>query len=471
MAKILTFDLGTTYLKAALFDQEGQLCGLCRLPAPVDHPREGWSQIDPERFRETIRGAIKRLRADSGSLSDVAALSFATQTNSFVLLGADDTPLTPIILWSDERAAGLGEKIKALGAAEGFYATTGVPVFNHLFMAAKLMYLRQFEPGLWLSARRLCLISDYLTLWLTGEHMTEAGTMGLTGLVDVRRLSWWRPVCEKLELPDHWLPHVVRAGTDLGRLRTRAATELGLPEDCRFVVGCLDQYAGALGAGNVAPGSVSETTGTVLSTVRCAEGFVEGAANDVFQGPAFRQNLFWQMIFGNRSANLLEAYRNSLLDRPPFDSLSEVAAKAPIGAGGLRLKPDASPDDVVGMFVGAGYDQRGRAVRAILEAVALTLAEQVGQLCGDARPREIRSVGGAARSKLWLQIKADVLNIPVAATLCPEGTSLGAALLAAQGLGWGEVPDLARQWVRTGDAQRPNPEAHRQYEQLRQEAR
>jgi xylulokinase len=470
MAKILTFDLGTTYLKAALFDQEGQLSGLARLPAPVDHPQPGWSQIVPERFRQTIRDAVNRLRADSaGSLSDVAAVSFATQTNSFLLLDAADAPLTPIILWSDERALGLDETVQALAAIAGFYAATGVPVFNHLFMAAKLLHLRRTEPRLWLSARRLCLISDYLTLWLTGWHMTEAGTAGLTGLVDVRRLSWWPPLCEKLELPERWLPQVARAGTDLGPIRPEAAAELGLPEACRFVVGCLDQYAGAIGAGNVAPGSVSETTGTVLSLVRCSEGFAEAASNDVFQGPAFRENPFWQMVFGNRSANLLEAYRNSLPDRPPFETLSELAARTPIGAGGLRIKPDAVPADVAGMFLGSGSDDRGRAVRAILEAVAVALAAYVDQLCGDARPLEIRSVGGAARSRPWLQIKADVLNLPVAATLCPEGTSLGAALLAAQGLGWGQVPDLARCWVRTAEAQRPDPQAHSQYQRLRQE--
>jgi xylulokinase len=102
-----------------------------------------------------------------------------------------------------------------------------------------------------------------------------------------------------------------------------------------------------------------------------------------------------------------------------------------------------------------------------MEGVAFALDRQVATLCASGRPTEIRSCGGAARSNVWLQIKADVLNVPFVATECPEPTSLGTALLAGQALGWGEVTDLARRWVRPTRRFEPDPETHRVYAGLR----
>jgi len=164
--------------------------------------------------------------------------------------------------------------------------------------------------------RRLCLISDYLTLLFTGRHVTEAGAAGLTAMVDIHRCEWWTEMLAQLELDRAWLPQIVRAGTDLGPITGAAAARFGLPSTCRFIVGCLDQYAGAIGAGNVGPRLISETTGTVLATVRLAGEFATEPPATVFQGPAFAEGRFWRMAFGEVSASYLQWYRDGLPDRP-----------------------------------------------------------------------------------------------------------------------------------------------------------
>jgi xylulokinase len=98
-----------------------------------------------------------------------------------------------------------------------------------------------------------------------------------------------------------------------------------------------------------------------------------------------------------------------------------------------------------------------------MEAVAFALADQVGQLCGLERPVEIRSGGGAASSDVWLQIKADALGVPFAATTCLVPASLGAAMLAARALGWADLQELARNWVRTKPPHTPDPRVHAFY--------
>lgn len=462
---ILSVDLGTTYFKGGLFDRSGSLCAFHRMPTPIDHPQKEHWEIAPERFLEAITQVIAALAASTpDGLAQVAAVSFSTQSNSLLLLDAQDRPLVPLIIWADERALPFEDQLRELSQTPGFQRTTGVPHLNSQYAAAKLLWLRCHRPQLWQRAKRLCLISDYLTLWLTGRHVTEAGASGLLGMADIHRLAWWPKVYDQLEVPSSWLPTIVRAGTDLGRIRPQIARALALPPTCRFVVGCLDQYAGAIGLGNTSSGGVSETTGTVLASLRYACGSSTQTDPAVFQGPGPDPGAYYQMVFGSTSANLLEWYRNNLPGRPDFESLSRAAADIPPGAGGLKVVPGAEKGDLDQGFAGGPRPySTGQAVRSIMEAVAFALADQVGKLAGSERPVEIRSGGGAARSDVWLQVKADVLGIPFVATTCPAPAGLGAAMLAARALGWGGLKDLVCDWVRTKPPQVPNRAAHQFY--------
>ncbi len=469
MAKILAIDLGTTYFKITLFDRSGGLCGTCRLAPPAAETEAGRMELPADAFGDTITQGVAELRDRAGGgLADVEAVTFATQSNSFVLLDADNRPLTPIILWPDRRAAGLDSEVRRRCETPEFSATTGIPQVSFQFMLAKLLWLQQDSPELWKRMNKVCLISDYLTFFLTGKYATEAGAAGLTGLVDIHRCRWWPEMLDRFALHEHQLPPVVRAGTDLGLIDPQAARRLGLPIACRFVVGCLDQYAGAIGAGNVEPGMISETTGTVLATVRCADHFSTQLSPAVFQGPAFRAGLYWRMAFGDVSANYLQWYRDQLPDRPDFDQLTALAAPIAPGADGLRLKTDVRLTEPEEVFEGLSTRHaRGHAVRCIMEAVAYALGDQMAALSDGPLPEAIRCAGGAARSDLWLQIKADVLGVPTVATLCPEPTSLGAAALAEASLGVADVREIARQWVRLNPPHRPDPLQHQQYQSLR----
>jgi xylulokinase len=465
MAKILVIDLGTTYFKFALFDRGGQLCHLaCREP-PIRRPEAGRMELEAADFAAVLAKGIAEVANAAGGLADVDAVSFSTQTNSFLLVGPDDAPLTPILLWPDLRAAEIEAEIREYSAIPGFRAVTGVPALSAQFMIAKLVWLRRHVPQAWERAAKLCLVSDYLGLLMTGRHVTEAGAAGLTALVDIRRCRWWRELTARLEIADHWLPTVVRAGTDLGTLRPEAADRYGLPRACRFIVGCLDQYAAAISADNVAPGATSESTGTVLATISCADRLSDSLRPEVFQGPAYADRCCYRMVFGDVSAGYLEWYRNLLPDRPDFEALVALAEPIEPGAEGLRLDasvPRTTPDRVFRRWT--PRHTRGHAVRCILEAVAWELRKQVLWLSEGTLPAEVRSAGGGARSDLWLAIKADVLGVPVAAVECPEPASLGAAILAESSLSGASVPQVARQWVRLRNPHRPNPERHRRYE-------
>jgi sugar (pentulose or hexulose) kinase len=287
--------------------------------------------------------------------------------------------------------------------------------------------------------------------------VTEAGVAGLTAMIDIHQLTWREPAIAALALEKIALPVIQRAGADLGPIDQTFAAELGIPRGCRVVLGCLDQYAGAVGAGNVEPGMVSETTGTVLATVRCSDSFEpELERRGVFQGPGYREGLYYEMVFGNVSANVLEAYRRQWSNQPAYELLSDEASRVADGAEGLRF--DRLDGDARILFDGrTEQHHRGHEVRAIFEAVAESLNEQVDALCESARPRGLVSVGGAARNDFWLAIKANRLGCPITATACEEPTSLGAAILAASVIGREPVESVARRWVRRRVTIEPRP--------------
>ena len=458
---IVTVDLGTTYFKACLFDETGALRSVVRVAPPIAHPALNRWELTPEAFLATLQTAVHQVLDVCPDLRPaVRALSFATQANSFTLLDDQRRPLLPFILWPDERAVGVEGVDDLFEALATHRLATGVAKVGEALMVAKLYALSRGEKALWARAREVRLLSDYWVEWLTGTAATEAGVAGLTALSDVRTLQWIPQACRTVGLAEGALPPISRAGSDLGSIRPVAAEALGLPTTCRVVMGALDQYTGAIGVGNVVPGRVSETIGTVLAVVHCAPTFSK-KAESYFQGPTWISDRFYRMSFGSVSANLLEWYCQGSSDHPSYAALDALAATAPAGAGGLTLKADALARIVVDGFEGpAAARTRGNEVRCILESVAQALAQHVHSVCGTAVPAEIRCAGGGARSDVWLQIKANITGVSMTALTCPEPTSLGAALLAARALGWGELEELEKVWVRprrtfepmTGDA-------------------
>jgi xylulokinase len=467
MTKILAIDLGTTYFKFTLFDRDGRLLETCQTELWLSDAGFDRMELRADAFTLSIARGIATLQGLCGNLADVEAVTFATQTNSFLLLDAKGNQLTPVILWPDSRAVELELEARRRCETPEFAATTGVKQVSFQFMLAKLLWLQRQSPEIWTQRAKLCLISDYLTLLLTGEHVTEAGAAGLTGLADIHRCEWWPEMLARFAIDRRHLPSIVRAGTDLGPLAPAAARRFGLPASCRFIVGCLDQYAGAIGVGNIEPGMLSETTGTALATVRCADHFVAEPGCGVFQGPGFREGLYWRMAFGDVSANYLQWYRDQLPGRPDFGQLTALAEVIEPGAEGLRLRTSVGLTDPRDVFAGwTPKHTAGHAVRCIMEAVAVALAEQVAALSEGAMPREIRCAGGAARSELWLQIKADVLGAATVTTTCPEPTSLGAAMLAEATLAATDLRQIARQWVRMAPPHQPSALRHREYEAI-----
>lgn len=432
---ILTFDLGTTFIKAAIFSENHRLLALARAPLPTTHPHPGWHEVSVHDFRAAIITLAHQLHGQNPrEFAAVARISFATQTNSFVLLDDQDQPLTPIILWTDRRAQPVAPIISTLSQRPEFYLQTGLPEWDSQFMPAKLHWLREHQPELFQRANKLFLIGDYLTYWLTGQHVTEAGAAGLTGLIDIHQLQWRQPVIETLNLHHIRRPQIQRAGTPVGNILPHTADQLHLPHKLRVYLGCLDQYAGAIAAGNIRPGVVSETTGTALASVTLSDQFDPALqTSGVYQGPSFREGYYYRMMVSDISAHLLETYYRSSASQHTWDELNQLAEQVNPATNPVSLDIAASRREGKPIFIGTpANNPHGHHILAIYQAISDALADQVRHLCPQKKPSQIFCLGGAARSRLLRKLKADKINATAAVVDSPEPTSLGAALLTGE---------------------------------------
>ena len=449
MASVLVIDLGTTYFKFTRFDRDGRLCATVSLAPPLCSPRPGRLELEVDAFCEVLIRGIGQLRERAGEAdwAAVEAISFATQTNSFLLMDAAGKPLTPILLWPD-RCGGSGRGGTAAVRRGGLcHDDRGTP-------AQSLLHDRQAPLAPAPPCVRMAVdaeaVPDQRLPGLAHDRRARhrGRRLGLDGLGGYPRTPMVagnaRPAGNRRSLFAGRAPCRERPGKDSPRVggEVRTAADVSLHPGS-----VLDQYAGAIGCGNVLPGLISETTGTVLAAVAFAESRGEDLGPSVFQGPAFASNSYYRMAFGEVSANYLESYRNSLCDRPDFALLAALAEEVAPGADGLRLNTNDPPPSAADLFTGrTPPHSRGQAVRSIFEAVAVALRGQVHWLGQQALLVEIRSAGGAVRSDLWLQIKADVLGVSFRGSQCPEPTSLGAAILAEATRSGAEVPQIAGQW-------------------------
>ena len=426
MSVLVGLDVGTTGVKAIGITPEGEVVSSAEETYPLSAPKPGWSEQDPDDWLRAGESALAQLG------SDPLRIGFSGQMHGLVCLDEKDRVLRPAILWNDQRTGAECAEIEELIGLERLISLTGNRALPG-FTAPKLLWLRRHEPDVYRRIRRIMLPKDYVRFRLTGEWVLDAADASGTLLFDVAHRRWSDEVLSTLDLPSDWLPP------------TCESTEIG---------GAGDQQAAALGVGVIQPGIVSVVLGT--------SGVVLAALPAYAHDPRARVHAFchavpetWEaMGVMLNAAGSLRWFRDALAPEASFEELTEEAARWTPGAEGVTFlpylqgerTPHADPD-ARGAFTGLALrHDRGALVRAVLEGVAYGLRDSLELLreLGVA-PTAGRVSGGGARSRLWLEIVASVLGLPLELTVVEEGSAYGAALLA--GVAGGSFADAGEATV------------------------
>lgn len=495
----LAIDVGTQSVRALLFDPEGNLVALGRVPIePYVSPQPGWAEQDPEVWWTAIGEACRRLwtaaaavpMPDGGAAigpDSVAGVALTTQRTTLVVSDEDNIPLRPAIVWLDQRRT---EDLKPVGGLWGLaFRLGGVRETVARFQAdAEANWIERFEPAVWKRIRRYGLLSSWLTARLTGEWVDSTASQVGYLPFDFKKSRWASRFDWKWQVANFdrsWLPALVPPTGQLGQLTPDAATHLGVAAGTPLIAAAGDKQCEALGAGAVRPEVAALSFGTTASLGTTHRRYLE-AIPLVPPYPAAVPGAwfvelqvlrgFWMVEWFKREFGTSEIARAAGLDVPPEALFEELLAGTAPGSQGLLLQPYWMPGvrypgpEAKGAVIGFG-DVHGRAhvYRAILEGLAYALregAERTVRRSG-VPVRELRISGGGSQSRAAVQLFADVFGLPASRPHTHEAAGLGAAIDVMLGMGVHADPDDAvAAMVRVLDRSEPDVSASRTYEDL-----
>ncbi|HEY3819432.1 MAG TPA: FGGY family carbohydrate kinase [Polyangiaceae bacterium] len=439
MARLLGIDVGTTGVRAGVFDEQGALLGEASEACAYAAPAPGRAEADAEAWWAAVGSACARLGAQA-SLEGVDAVGVTGQAPTAVLVDGAGRALRPALLWLDVRA---GAEARALEGAlgPGRAEALGGNRMHAFYLGPKLAWLRAHEPEAMERAALVLQSHAFVAMRLTGEAACDPSTAMLCApLFDAAALGWSEEGARAAGVPLGKLPRIVRSHDVLGTVTREAAAATGLRAGTPVVAGGGDFAASALGAGVVEEGRACLMLGTAGNLLMPTE------------APRFDARLInshhvgcdrWLALGGTLCGAALEWFRRALAPDVPWETL-EAEARAVEPAEGLVALPylqgERTPvwDEAArGAFFGLELGQgRGHLYRAMLEGIALGFRDclEVAEEHG-VRFAEVVAANGAGRNALLRQTLADALGVPVTWSSRGGGTLAGAAILAGLGAG------------------------------------
>ena len=471
MGKILTFDVGTTSMKCCVFDENFNAVASSTAEY-VLMTGDDRIEADPELYWAGLCSSIRGVWAAGITPGEIDAVAITTQGETMIALDDHDQPVLPAIVWLDERAGQQAKRLSSKIDADTFYRTTGMPSISAAMPIAKLKWLME-QDALKGRISKVFLLEDYLIYRLSGVFATEQSLVCSTGYYNIMEHRYEAPFLALTGVKEGMLPEVFPCGSVVGSVNEQAAAQTGLQIGCKVVCTAMDQTASAVGAGNIAPGVVSETTGTCLTVVATTQ-TPDFDAGSGLQYYTHYDGNYLALAYNPTAAIVMKWFKDNFVrdtagciesGENPYQYMSHLAASVPVVCDGLMLLPHFSgklmPENVEaerGVFAGVNLGTtRAHFIRAIMEGVSFMLKENL-DLLKDAHidVSQIRSLGGGSRDTLWCQIKADVIGYTVMTAKNEESTSLGAAILAAKALNPAvSVPTLCKRAVRIKDRYLP----------------
>jgi xylulokinase len=425
-ATVLGVDVGTTAVKAAVVTAGGRVLGSGSVEYPTVYPRPGWAEQDPGDWWRAACGAI-RLALEAAGRRELAAVCVSAQAPTMLPLDARARPLRRALIWMDRRAESECARLRERLGEDLVRQITGNRI-DPYYVAPKLLWLREQDPETFARARTFIQATGYLVQRLTGEVTLDREHASLLSLRDFQRDEWSEALCAAVGVAPDRFPRLVEADEVVGHVTAAAAAETGLAPGTAVTGGTVDGAAAALEAGAVDEGQVAEMTGTstvvILPSARPRSEPAFVAMRHAVRGR-------WLLLGAIVASGASLRWLRDLFGGDSFDALIAEAEAEPPGANGLVFLPymmgERSPiwdSDARGVFLGLTLASgRGALVRAVLEGAAFAVRHNVEvAAAAGIEVAELRSVGGGTQSRLWNQIKADVIGVPV---LLPE-TSIGA---------------------------------------------
>ncbi len=458
----LGVDIGTTSVKAVAFSGRGELLARHAVAYGMQHPNPAWSEQDPAEIIQAVTDSINKVVAALAPARPLL-LSFSAAMHSLLAVDAAGNPLTPCIIWADNRAGLIAESLRDTDTGHRFYHATGVPV-HAMSPFCKLLWLKVNQPAVFNAAHKFIGIKEYLFFKWFGVYAVDTSVASATGLLRLATLEWDKTILGFVGIGPEKLSQPVPV-KKLFYYEPGPGQQLQLDSKTPFVIGSSD---GALA--NLATGSNAMVV--TIGTSSAARILTRQRETDKYMRTFCYHAKDDEYIVGgagNNGAVVLQWLKETLLQTTDsFEQLFAQAAQVPAGSEGLLFLPyilgERAPiwnPQAKGVFFGLTISHtKAHMIRAVLEGIIYNLYS-IGRVIMENNDLSgIYANGGFAQSSLWLQVLADVFKREVIVTDPVETVALGAVLAGMEALGQVPVQDN-----RPGTVYRPNAAHHAVYEQ------
>ena len=461
----LGIDIGGTGCKCVAFSDAGVQLALSYEEYPL---AAGTVNLPPEILCRSVFHVIRACADKLSNKEDIAAITVSSFGESFVALDADGNPLDDIRMYfGNSESAAFDALVERVGAERFMDICRILP--DSSYSLAKMLYTKEIAPRpVW----KFLFIAGFLCYRLSGKAATDVSLACRSLLYDVKERCWSDELLGQANIRKDQLPEVVQPGTALGRILPELAAGLGLPETTLVVIGTHDQIVNALGAGVHRAGDAVDTSGTCECVTPL---FTEIPESPDFQRdnfacvPYLEGRGYVTYAYNISAGSVVKWYRDALAyhlkqdERSIYDVLNESAPTEPTdlmvlpflqGMGGT---PDVNPN-MTGLIAGLTTQTRLPDIyRAILEGVTFEMRYNQERLAENGVTfQRLLACGGGTRSKVWLQIKADVLGCDIVPAQAEETGAMGSAILGLAAVLGVSPLEIAPRFWKYGETIRPN---------------
>lgn len=436
-------DLGSTNTKAALYDLDMKLVD--RRSCPVDYIRDnGVVEFDGECYVQELLALLSGMLKDHG-VTKLNGIAFTGQAESLVVLDAQGKPLMNVISWMDERSTRECQELAKQFPEELCHSITGQASVIPTWPATKILWLQHNRKDVFDQAKTYMLLKDYVVYCLTGQMQADMSIATFSFYFDIYKKQYWQEMLSAIGITEDQLPKLCEPCTVGGSLLPALVEKLGLAATCPVNVGTLDHFAGMIGTGNLNPGGITLSTGTVMAMGVMCQG---QPPKDVAMHYGFLPNTHVMLPVAESGGVSLEWFRRTCTQNMDYGQMNEVLAGREntqllflpylVGTNAPEFDSDAT-----GVFWGLrqehdAYDM----ARAVMEGVAFVLRKNCEHISGQGLALTgIVATGGGAKSPIWCKLQADITGLPVHIPAEKEAACLGAAMIAA--VSGGKFADLA----------------------------
>lgn len=473
-------DVGTTAVKTMIIDDTGEEIAVERKEHKVYQPHDSWSEESPDEWWSGFLSTSKKAAYHLGiNLNKVSGIGISNLCTSLVVLSSKGKPLFPAIIWDDRRSIKQANLLNKLYEEKKLISKLG-KIKSGETSITSLLWLIQNKSKLMEKAWKFMHANGYIGFKLTGIASIDPSNASRTGLFEKNINSWNKSIINNLGIekiiPNYSLSHEI-----IGRVSDKASKETGLARGTIVVAGGADSACAALGAGVTEFGQVLESTG---GTGVIATHFPYNIDDVRLRSRSSVIPEMWMIGSGTSGTGLSLQWARDKLgfadiihSKNPFlnvyEEIDKWASQSTVGAKGIIFIPYqggkrtiAPNSEAKGAIIGLNFSHDKKDImRSILEGTIFELREILETIKDIGCPiKEIRSVGGGAKSDIWRQIRSDIFGYPIYVPLISESSSLGAAMLAAIGEGYFKDFREAINWVKLQSKfSEPNFKNHKKY--------